>query len=278
MSAIVLQQHLTHYEVIGRGQPVVFLHSWLGSWRTWMPTMEMTADRYRAIALDFWGFGDSAEHKQPLTLDTYVEQVVSFLDALGMRPPHLVGHGLGGVVAIRAASAQPDRFGKVLVTGTPMLGPLLQQVLKPSGLGRLLNLGSGTNDVWVKLVRQAANGDAAFSEIVEDIQATNHATIESIVAEIGTIDLRPNIARLEQPLLAIYGARDKLLTGEHGQQIAEAQGTFRQVLTLEKSGHFPFLDQPTQFNRALLEFLGGSDKVIELKEVWKRRVSQREFL
>lgn len=278
MSAIVLQQHLTHYEVIGRGQPVLFLHSWLGSWRTWMPTMEVVADRYRAIGLDFWGFGDSADQKQPLTLDAYVEQVVGFLDALGMRPPHLVGHGLGGVVAIRAASTQPERFGKVLVTGTPVLGPLLQQVLKPSGLGRLLNLGGGSNDVWVKLVRQAANGDAAFSEIIEDIQATNHATIESIVAEIGTIDLRPQIARLEQPLLAIYGARDRILTVEHGQQIAEAQDTFRQVLTLEKSGHFPFLDQPTQFNRALLEFLGGSDKVIELKEVWKRRVSQREFL
>lgn len=278
MSAIVLQQHLTHYEVIGRGQPVIFLHSWLGSWRTWMPTMETISDRYRAIALDFWGFGDSAEQKQPLTLDAYVEEVFSFLDALGMRPPHLVGHGLGGVVAVRAASLAPDRFGKVLVTGTPIIGTVLQQVLKPSGLGRLLNRGGSSNDMWVKLVRQAANGDAAFTEIIEDIQATNQATIESIVAEISTIDLRPNIAQLAQPLLAIYGARDKLLTAEHGQQIAEAQGTFRQVLTLDKSGHFPFLDQPTQFNRALLEFLGGSDKVIELKEVWKRRVSQREFL
>jgi pimeloyl-ACP methyl ester carboxylesterase len=278
MSAIVLQQHLTHYEVIGRGQPVVFLHSWLGSWRTWMPTMEMIGDRYRAIALDFWGFGDSVEQKQPLTLDAYVGQVFSFLDAMGMRPPHLVGHGLGGVVAVRAASQAPERFGKVLVTGTPIIGSVLQQALKPSGLGRLLNRGGGSNDVWIKLVRQAANGDAAFVEIIEDIQATNHATIETIVAEIGTIDLRPNIAQLAQPLLAIYGARDKLLTAEHGQQIAEAQGTFRQVLTLDKSGHFPFLDQPTQFNRALLEFLGGSDKVIELKEVWKRRVSQREFL
>jgi pimeloyl-ACP methyl ester carboxylesterase len=269
---------LTHYEVIGRGQPVLFLHSWLGSWRTWMPTMEMVGDRYRAIALDFWGFGDSATRSQTTTLDDYVEQVFSFLDTLGMLPPHVVGHGLGGVVAVRAASLRPERFGKVVLTGTPTIGALLQPITKPSGLGRLLNRGAASNDAWLKLVRQASNGDAAFAEVLEDIEATNPATLQAVIDEISTTDLRPSIAQMAQPLLAIYGGRDRILTAEHGQQIAEAHGTFRQVLTFEKSGHFPFLDQPVQFNRALLDFLSGSDKVVELKEVWKRRVSQREFL
>ncbi|HEX6288457.1 MAG TPA: alpha/beta hydrolase [Herpetosiphonaceae bacterium] len=277
MSAIVIQQQVAHYEVIGRGQPILFLHSWLGSWRTWMPTMEMVGDRYRAIALDFWGFGDSAARREPTRIDDYVEQVIGFLDALGMLPPHLVGHGLGGIVAIRAASAYPERFGKVMVAGTPIMGAVLQQTLKPSGLGRLLNRTVNTTDLWVKIVRQASNGDDAFAEIVEDIEATSPATLQTIIDEITTIDLRPNIERMAQPLLAIYGGRDRILTAEHAQQIADGQETFRQVLTLEKSGHFPFLDQSAQFNRALLEFLGGSDKVIELKEMWKRRVSQREF-
>ncbi len=277
MSAIVIRQHLTHYEVIGRGQPVLFLHSWLGSWRTWMPTMETIADRYRAIALDFWGFGDSPARVQATRIDDYVDQVVSFADSLGMLPPHLVGHGLGGVVAIRAAAAHPERFGKVLAAGTPIIGGLVQPMLKPSGLGRLLTR-SGGNDLWIKLVRQAANGEAAFAEVVEDIEATSPATLQGVVDEIAVVDLRSSIRQLAGPLLAIYGGRDRLLTAQHGQEIDEAQGTFRQVLTFDKSGHFPFLDQPTQFNRALLEFFGGSEKVIELKEVWKRRVSQREFL
>jgi pimeloyl-ACP methyl ester carboxylesterase len=277
MSAIVIQQQVAHYEVIGRGQPILFLHSWLGSWRTWMPTMEMVADRYRAIALDFWGFGDSAARNGPIKIDDYVDQVISFLDALGMLPPHVIGHGLGGVVAVRAASRYPQRFGKVMVAGTPIVGPLLQQSLKPSGLGRLLSRPANTTDIWVKIVKQASNGDSAFAEIVEDIEATNPAMLQTIIDEITTIDLRANLEQMSQPLLAIYGGRDRLLTAEHGQQIAENQETFRQVLTFEKSGHFPFLDQSTQFNRALLEFLNGSDKVIELKEMWKRRVSPREF-
>ncbi|HEY0739704.1 MAG TPA: alpha/beta hydrolase [Herpetosiphonaceae bacterium] len=277
MSAIVIEQQVAHYEVIGRGQPVLFLHSWLGSWRTWMPTMETIGDRYRVIALDFWGFGDSAARSSATTIDDYVAQVISFLDALGMLPPHVIGHGLGGVVAIRAASKHPDRFGKVLVTGTPIVGSLLQQTLKPSGLGRLLNRTVSTTDLWVKLVKQASNGDDAFAEIVEDIEATSPHTLQAIIDEITTVDLRSNLERIKQPLLAIYGGRDRILTAEHAQQIAEGQETFRQVLTFEKSGHFPFLDQSAQFNRALLEFLNGSGSVIELKEMWKRRVNQREF-
>jgi pimeloyl-ACP methyl ester carboxylesterase len=277
MSAIIIQQQLTHYEVIGRGQPIIFLHSWLGSWRTWMPTMEMISDRYRAIALDFWGFGDSAPRSQPATIDQYVAQVIGFIDALGMMPPHLVGHGLGGVVAVHAASAYPQRFGKVMITGTPILGSLLQPLLKPSGLSRLLNRGS-SNDLWIKLVREASNGDAAFSEVVEDIEATNPVTLQVVLEAISNTDLRSTIAQLNRPLLAVYGGRDRILSAEHAQHISDAHDRFRQVLTFDKSGHFPFLDQPTQFNRALLEFLAGSDTVIELKDMWKRRVSAREFL
>jgi len=240
--------------------------------------MEVVAERYRAIALDFWGFGDSVSRNQSTTIDDYVDQVLSFLDAMGMFPPHVVGHGLGGVVAIRAAAAQPERFGKIMVAGTPILGELLQQVVRPSGIGRLLGRSTSSTDLWVKLVRQASNGDAAFAEIVEDIEATNPATLQGVIDEISVLDLRPEIALLPQPLLAIYGGRDRMLSAEHGQQIAEAHGTFRQVLTFDKSGHFPFLDQPAQFNRALLDFVGGSERVIELKDMWKRRVSQREFL
>jgi pimeloyl-ACP methyl ester carboxylesterase len=277
MSAIVLQQHLTHYEIIGRGQPVLFLHSWLGSWRTWMPTMEMIADRYRAVALDFWGFGDSAARLQPPTIGDYVGQVCDFVERLGMLPPHLVGHGLGGIVAVQAASTYPERFGKVLVAGMPVKGLLLQPALKPSGIGRLLGRGSA-NDTWARIVRQSAGGDADVAEVLEDLAAAHTPTLQSVVDEVGATDLRSMIAALPQPLLAIYGARDRLLSAEHGRLIAETASTFRQVLTFDKSGHFAFLDQPTQFNRALLEFLGGSEKAIELKEIWKRRVSQREFL
>jgi pimeloyl-ACP methyl ester carboxylesterase len=66
MSAIFIDGQLAHYEVIGRGKPVLFLHGWVGSWRYWVPTMQTISSTNRTYALDLWGFGDSAKNNHTL--------------------------------------------------------------------------------------------------------------------------------------------------------------------------------------------------------------------
>lgn len=61
MSALIVEDEVVHYEVLGRGRPVIFIHSWLGSWRYWNPTMQAINSGYRTYALGLWGFGDSAK-------------------------------------------------------------------------------------------------------------------------------------------------------------------------------------------------------------------------
>ncbi len=57
MSAITIENDLVHYEVLGRGRPVILVHGWLGSWRYWVPAMQQLSSKYRTYALDLWGFG-----------------------------------------------------------------------------------------------------------------------------------------------------------------------------------------------------------------------------
>jgi 3-oxoadipate enol-lactonase len=274
MSAIVDNGRLLHYEAIGYGPPVLFLHSWLGSWRVWMPTMEAISDRYRAIALDFWGFGDSVGYDGPISIDGYVEQVLGFIEALSIQAPHLVGHGLGGVVALRAASVAPERFSRIITSGTPIVGALLRRSIHPQGLTRLLSRDP-VSALWKRLVQEAAAGDAAFDDVLADIEATGPRTLEAVVEAISAVDLRAVLARITHPVLAIYGARDRILGLEHAAFFSRATHPERQVVTFDRSGHFPFLDQPAQFNRALLDFLGNQP--VAPKQMWKRRVSRREF-
>ena len=84
MSAIVVREGLIHYEAIGRGSPLVFIHGWLGSWRYWMPTMEELSVSHRAYAFDLWGFGDSDKLGIHYNVNAYVELVRNFLDHLGI--------------------------------------------------------------------------------------------------------------------------------------------------------------------------------------------------
>ena len=64
MSAIILQDEIVHYEVLGRGRPLIFIHGWVGSWRYWIPSMQAASVSFRAYALDLWGFGDSAKEPE----------------------------------------------------------------------------------------------------------------------------------------------------------------------------------------------------------------------
>jgi len=109
MSAITIENDLVHYEVLGRGRPVIFIHGWLGSWRYWVPTMQQLSMKYRTYALDLWGFGDSGKENTKYGLKDQVKLLYDFMDKLGIGKAALVGHSLGAGIALRFAAQYPDR-------------------------------------------------------------------------------------------------------------------------------------------------------------------------
>jgi 3-oxoadipate enol-lactonase len=100
MSVVILQDEIVHYEVLGRGRPLIFLHGWVGSWRYWIPAMQAASISFRAYALDLWGFGDTAKVSDNYTLDQQVNLVDLFLQEMGIGKVALIGHGLGAIVAL----------------------------------------------------------------------------------------------------------------------------------------------------------------------------------
>lgn len=98
MSAITIGNNLVHYEVLGRGKPVVLVHTWLGSWRYWIPTMQQLGMKYRTYALDLWGFGDSGKNRDHYHLEGQVALLRAFVEKMGIPKAVFVGHGLGAAV------------------------------------------------------------------------------------------------------------------------------------------------------------------------------------
>ncbi|MBN1681451.1 MAG: alpha/beta hydrolase [Anaerolineae bacterium] len=120
MSAITIDNELVHYEVLGRGRPVILLHGWLGSWRYWVPCMQQLSMKYRTYAVDLWGFGDSGKDTQRFGFEAHVRQLHQFMEKLGISKTALVGHGLGGAVAARFAARQPERVPRMMVVCPPL--------------------------------------------------------------------------------------------------------------------------------------------------------------
>src|SRR5260221_3648155 len=120
MSAITLENDLVHYEVLGRGRPVIFVHGWLGSWRYWVPAMQQLSAKYRTYALDLWGFGDSGRNAKNYDFKAQVELLHEFMEKLGITKAALVGHSLGAAICLRYASLYPDRAPRLALISAPL--------------------------------------------------------------------------------------------------------------------------------------------------------------
>jgi pimeloyl-ACP methyl ester carboxylesterase len=123
MSAITTGGELVHYEVLGRGRPVILVHGWLGSWRYWIPTLQVLQTKYRVYALDLYGFGDSSKNQQRYSIEHQTALLDDFMQQLGMAKAALIGHGLGALIVCEFARRYPDRVPRMLVASAPLFDP-----------------------------------------------------------------------------------------------------------------------------------------------------------
>ena len=108
-----------HYAEAGRGRPVLLLHQTPRSWDEYRDVLPILGRKYRAVAMDTVGFGDSHRlHDEP-SIERYARGVIDFLSALSIPRCSLVGHHTGGVIAVEVAAAYPDRVEKLILSSTP---------------------------------------------------------------------------------------------------------------------------------------------------------------
>lgn len=98
---------------------VLFLHQTPRSWAEYREVLPRVGRRYRAIAMDTVGFGDSAPAPWPPTIERWAQVALELLDVLQVRRAHLVGHHTGGVIAVELAAAFPQRVGALVLSSTP---------------------------------------------------------------------------------------------------------------------------------------------------------------
>lgn len=259
MSSIVTDQGIVHYEAYGRGQPVILLHGWLGSWGYWLQTMEFLKEQYRCYALDFWGFGESGKFRSRYDLNDFVSLVDQFMDRLGIETAPIVGHSMGGTVAISLALSKPNRAKKVIVVGSPIAGNSLNIFLQLAGkpwiaslvwqMPQMLRLGIR---VFSPLI--VSDWPSWYKMITRDLSRTTLDAFFSSIRSLHKADLRPQLPGITAPVMGIYGLGDKVVEPTQANVITNNAPVSR-IVMMPRSGHFPMLDEPEAFNQHLVEFL-----------------------
>lgn len=260
MSSIVTDQGIVHYEAYGRGQPVILLHGWLGSWGYWLNTMEALKGQYRCYALDFWGFGESGKFRNSYRLNDFVGLVDQFMDRLGIESAPVVGHSMGGTVAILLALSKPRRTKRIIVVGSPIAGNSLNIFLQLAGNPWIASL------VW-QMPKVLQFGIRLFSPyivmndwsmwyemITRDLSRTTLEAFFSSIASLHKTDLRPQLPSVTKPVMGIYGVGDNVVAPSQANVISRSAPISR-VKMMSGSRHFPMLDEPEAFNDQLARFL-----------------------
>lgn len=259
MSSIVTDQGIVHYEAYGRGRPVILLHGWLGSWGYWLRTMETLKNEYRCYALDFWGFGDSGKRRSSYNVSDFVGLVDQFMDRLGIETAPVVGHSMGGTVAICLALAKPKRVQRVIVVGSPVVGDSLNILLRLAGrpwiasivwhLPTALQLGIRVFSPYV-----VKNWHEWYQMITRDLSRTTLEAFFSSINSLHKTDLSAQLPAMTTPIMGIYGVGDNVVAPSQANLIAK-KAPIARVKMMNGSGHFPMLDEPQDFNDQLAEFL-----------------------
>jgi len=261
MSIVTLEGEMIHYEVLGRGRPLFFLHGWVGSWRYWIPTMQAASISYRTYALDLWGFGDTVKRPEHYHIDDQVKLVGNFMDEMGIMKIALVGHGLGAIVGLHFVLRFPQRVDRVMLTGIPIRNNGVNPRFKSATLSELSE--------W--LLSKVPEAEPARLEVPKTDPRAILASFDDLEA-MKLLDLSMQVTT---PCLYVHGQNDPTVELPSMDLLSTLPEQIHEVV-LEGSGHFPMLDESTKYNRLLFDFLslspGESPRQLQLKEEWKRRI------
>lgn len=261
MSITTVGDHLIHYEVVGRGEPLIFIHGWLGSWRYWWSSMQAMSRHHRTFAFDLWGYGDSSKAPDMYSFESYVEMLEGFIDKLGIaHPVTLVGHSLGAAIAVRYANKNPAGVNRIVAVSMPIQGEYIHR--------RLANTDNKS------FMNRVLGKSSQYPEVDSELRKTDTKAMNSVAQELARVNFSDDIEMIDNPLLLVYGNNDSVIqlpTGDdrHFQRSDDK----RAYVTLESCNHFPMLEANAKFSRLILDFVHSENNFKNLgpKEYWQRR-------
>src|SRR5256886_14453005 len=226
--------------------------------RSWASQLQGLPGALRMIALDLPGHGES-ETAPGASVDDYAAAAADFLIALDCGPVIVVGHSLGGSIAIALAARRPDLVrGLVLIASCVKL-PLVDSVGErlvaylPGPLRRLLFFS------MVKKVLFALEAPAdAVTITMQELRACRPETILNDVRVARAMDLTEQAGGLDVPTLVLTGSRDRLTTPALAQRLsALIRGSRLRIV--DGAGHMVPLEAPQSVNREIVAFVESLD-------------------
>ena len=237
------------YTIAGDGPAVVLVHCWGGARGFWDQARDDLARDHRVLAVDLGGHGDSGQAREDYTMEAFAADVLAAMDAEGLASAVMVGHSMGGTVALAVARAAPDRVHRIVGIDN------LHQVdrgLTPEQLEGFLAPFradfAGTVPGFVRAMYPADADSASVARAVDVLAATSPRVGLSAFEHMFAYDLAAAARAYARPLHLLNDTRYPVARDQW-----EAQGVEVRLTSMEDVGHFPMFSAPEAFTARLRE-------------------------
>lgn len=258
---------LTHYHEAGSGEPVVLLHGsgpGVSAWANWRLTIPVLAERFRVLAPDIVGFGytERPEHVR-YSLDTWIDHVWGFMDALGIERASIVGNSLGGRITLGMALQRPDRLDRMVLMGSPGVGMTVTEGL------RALRAYEPSYEAMRDLLTNyfAVDPSIITDDLVKDRYEASVApgAFEAYRAMFfdpkhGGNDLgidEGDVVKIETPALIVHGREDKVVPVEVGSNMLQLLPN-ADMHVFSRCGHWTQIERSVEFSELVSHFIARS--------------------
>ena len=238
---------------------VLLLHGFGGDLNNWMFNLDSLAEKHRVLALDLPGHGQSVKTNVDPSLSGMATFVRKFLDVLSVSSVHVVGHSMGGAIAMQLASDSPETVKSLGLICSAGLGPDINS-------DYLRGFVEAQSQQELKLVLQQLFADESLVNLqlvndllnykrIDGVEATLNALSETLISAGEQTFLTDNIVASGIPVLVIWGKQDRIIPVSHAQNFSAAGGYCVEVEIFDSAGHMVQMEKAYEVNRSLLNFL-----------------------
>jgi pimeloyl-ACP methyl ester carboxylesterase len=224
-------------EVTGKGSPVVLIHGLAGSTRWWSKNVAALARRHEVHTIDLVGFGNNVGGR--FVLAEAANLLAEWMRRRGLRGASVVGHSMGGYIAVDLAAAHPELVQNLVLVDAAVNFPGAPQPTREMAAKTLPYLPF-----------------AMLPVILPDAFRAGLPTLASATYQIMRTDMRPVLARVRARTLVVWGEHDPCVPLTLGYELARMMPS-RMLAVIKGAGHVPMWERPEAFNGVLSQFLAG---------------------
>jgi pimeloyl-ACP methyl ester carboxylesterase len=292
---VSIHGHDMAYRMEGSGPALLLLHGIASSSRTWRDVIPRLTDRFTVVAPDLMGHGQSEKPVGDYSLGAFATGIRDLLEVLDIDRASIVGQSFGGGVAMQLAYQHPERCERLVLVDSGGLGREVNWMLRfmtlPGSEYVMPGIFPGFVRDWGDSLLRAINNRgirlgriaemwSAYASLAEAENRQAFArTIKAVIDPGGqTISAMDRLyLASSMPTLIVWGERDDIIPVDHAYSAHEAVPGSRLVI-IEGVGHFPQIEAPEQFVKAVVDFIDSTKPAALGAEDRKRALRERADL